>query len=82
MSKAEERQLKSALCDCCSSAAVSAGAAHYAVGRPSDGGLSTGGTNCMVYSAASQGRITHYSPQVSLFAGDIMSDVFSGHGIC
>ncbi|XP_030291105.1 RNA-binding protein 20 isoform X5 [Sparus aurata] len=37
-----------------SSTAVSAGAVHYGVGRPSDGGLNTGGTNSMVYSAQSQ----------------------------
>ncbi|XP_075946956.1 RNA-binding protein 20 [Anarhichas minor] len=37
-----------------SSSVVSAGAVHYAVGRSSDGGLNPGGTNAMVYSAASQ----------------------------
>ncbi|CAJ1053237.1 RNA-binding protein 20 [Xyrichtys novacula] len=36
------------------SAVVSAGAVHYDLGRPSDGGLSTGGTNSMVYSGTSQ----------------------------
>uniref|UniRef100_A0AAQ4S6W9 RNA binding motif protein 20 n=1 Tax=Gasterosteus aculeatus aculeatus TaxID=481459 RepID=A0AAQ4S6W9_GASAC len=37
-----------------SSAVVSAGAAHYSVGRSSDGGLNPVGMNSMVYSAASQ----------------------------
>ncbi|XP_056265362.1 RNA-binding protein 20 isoform X2 [Pseudoliparis swirei] len=37
---------------------VSAGAVHYAVGRSSDGGLNHGGTNSMVYSAASQDEST------------------------
>ncbi|XP_058497486.1 RNA-binding protein 20 isoform X1 [Solea solea] len=37
-----------------SSAGGSAGAVHYTVGRPSDGGLNPAGTNSMVYSAASQ----------------------------
>ncbi|XP_030596493.1 RNA-binding protein 20-like [Archocentrus centrarchus] len=37
-----------------SSAVVSAGAIHYAVGRPSDGGLNPGGTSPIVCSAASQ----------------------------
>lgn len=71
MSKAGERQLKSAFSDCCSSAVVSAGAVHYAVGRPSEGGLNPGGTNSMVYSSASQGRMVHLSPQVPPFASDV-----------
>ena len=75
MRKAGERQLKSAFSDCCSSAVVSAGAVHYSVGRPSDGGLNAGGTNSMVYSSASQGRIKYLSPHVSLFALSV-SNVF------
>ncbi|XP_034543135.1 RNA-binding protein 20 [Notolabrus celidotus] len=37
-----------------SSAVVSAGAVHYSLGRPLDGGVSTRGTNSMVYSGTSQ----------------------------
>ncbi|XP_074519009.1 RNA-binding protein 20 [Halichoeres trimaculatus] len=37
-----------------SSAVVSAGAVHYALGRPLDGGVGTRGTNSMVYSGTSQ----------------------------
>lgn len=54
-------RLKSAVYDCCSSAVLSAGAVQYPVGRPSDGGLIPGGTNSMVFSASSQGRVTHCS---------------------
>lgn len=56
--KAGHRQLKSAVYDCHSSSAVPAGAVHFAITGPSDGSLNTGGTNSLVYSAASQGRIT------------------------
>lgn len=59
MSEAGERQLKSACCDCCSSAAVPAGTVHYTISGPSDGGLSAGGTNSTVYSTASLGRSAH-----------------------
>ncbi|XP_042341838.1 RNA-binding protein 20 isoform X2 [Plectropomus leopardus] len=53
-----------------SSAVVSAGAVHYAVGRPSDGSLNPGGTNSMVYSAASQdvssGATPSYLPAAAM----------------
>uniref|UniRef100_UPI0037E72C64 RNA-binding protein 20 n=1 Tax=Semicossyphus pulcher TaxID=241346 RepID=UPI0037E72C64 len=52
-----------------SAAVVSAGAVHYAVGRPLDGGLSTAGTNSMVYSAASQdvsGANASYLPAAAM----------------
>ncbi|KAF1394961.1 hypothetical protein PFLUV_G00006550 [Perca fluviatilis] len=53
-----------------SSAVVSAGAVHYPVGRSSDGGLNPGGTNSMVYSAASQdvssGANTSYLPAAAM----------------
>nr|XP_046264067.1 RNA-binding protein 20 isoform X2 [Scatophagus argus] len=53
-----------------SAIAVSAGAVHYAVGGPSDGGLNTRGTNSMLYSAASQdvssGANTSYLPAAAM----------------
>ncbi|XP_060920332.1 RNA-binding protein 20 [Labrus mixtus] len=52
-----------------SSAVVSAGAVHYTHSRPSDGGLSTGGTNSMVYSSASQdvsGANASYLPAAAM----------------
>lgn len=59
--QAGERKLKSFFCDCCSSAADSAGAAQY-IGRPSDGSLNPGGTKPSVCCAASQGGPSHPSP--------------------
>ncbi|XP_041642054.1 RNA-binding protein 20 [Cheilinus undulatus] len=52
-----------------SSAVVSAGAVHYTLGRPSDGSLSTGGANSMVYSATSQdvsGANASYLPAAAM----------------
>ncbi|XP_076585367.1 RNA-binding protein 20 [Chaetodon auriga] len=66
-----------------SSAAVSAGAVHYAVGRPSDGGLSTGGTNSMVYSAAGQdvssGANTSYLPAAAMKTYPMSDTGFASH---
>ncbi|XP_051241308.1 RNA-binding protein 20 isoform X1 [Dicentrarchus labrax] len=66
-----------------SSAGVSAGAVHYAVGRPSDGGLNTGGTNSMVYSAASQdvssGANTSYLPAAAMKTYPMSDTGFSSH---
>ncbi|XP_029288727.1 RNA-binding protein 20 isoform X2 [Cottoperca gobio] len=66
------------------SAVVSAGAVHYAVGRPSDGGLISGGTNSMVYSAASQdvsaGANASYLPAAAMKTYPTSSDTgFSSH---
>lgn len=65
---AGERELKSAFHDCCSSAVVSSGAAHYAVGRPLDGALNSGSTNSMI--TAGQGRIP-VTPALCLFSLEV-----------
>ncbi|KAM9362844.1 LOW QUALITY PROTEIN: RNA-binding protein 20 [Symphorus nematophorus] len=66
-----------------SSAAVSAGAVHYTVGRPSDGGLNTGGTNSMVYSTASQdvssGANTSYLPAAAMKTYPLSDTGFASH---
>lgn len=63
VSTAERRQLNSAFCDCCSSAALPAGAVQYAIGGPSERGVNAGDTNAMAYSAAAgQGRSSPRSP--------------------
>ncbi|XP_044046570.1 RNA-binding protein 20 isoform X3 [Siniperca chuatsi] len=66
-----------------SSAVVSAGAVHYAVGRPSDGGLNTGTTNSMVYSAASQdvssGANTSYLPAIAMKTYPMSDTGFASH---
>ncbi|XP_056228869.1 RNA-binding protein 20 [Seriola aureovittata] len=66
-----------------SSAVVSAGAVHYAVSRPSDGGLKSGGTNSMVYSAASQdvssGANTSYLPAAAMKTYPMSDTGFASH---
>ncbi|XP_070842758.1 RNA-binding protein 20 [Chaetodon trifascialis] len=66
-----------------SSAAVSAGAVHYTVCRPSDGGLSTGGSNSMVYSAAGQdvssGANTSYLPAAAMKTYPMSDTGFASH---
>lgn len=61
-----ERQLKSARCDCCSSAGAAGAAAgaatHYAVAGPADGGLNSAGSSSMVYSSTCQGRTASAGP--------------------
>ncbi|XP_067437973.1 RNA-binding protein 20 isoform X1 [Thunnus thynnus] len=63
--------------------AVSAGAVHYAVGRPSDGGLNTGGTNSMIYSAASQdvssGTNASYLPAAAMKTYPMSDTGFTSH---
>ncbi|XP_063740045.1 RNA-binding protein 20 isoform X2 [Eleginops maclovinus] len=66
-----------------SSAVVSAGAVHYSVGRPSDGGLNNGGTNSMVYSSASQdvsgGANASYLPAAAMKTYPTSDTGFSSH---
>ncbi|XP_059196708.1 RNA-binding protein 20 [Centropristis striata] len=66
-----------------SSAVVSAGAVHYAVGRPSDGGLNPGGTNTMVYTSASQdvssGANTSYLPAAAMKTYPTSDAGFASH---
>ncbi|XP_053186641.1 RNA-binding protein 20 [Scomber japonicus] len=65
------------------SAVVSAGAVHYTVGRPSDGGLNTGGTNSMIYSAASQdvssGANASYLPAAAMKTYPMSDTGFTSH---
>ncbi|KAM3624562.1 uncharacterized protein V6R79_024917 [Siganus canaliculatus] len=66
-----------------SPAAVSAGAGHYTVGRPSDGGLNTEGANSMVYSAPSQdassGANTSYLPAAAMKTYPMSDTGFAAH---
>ncbi|XP_074485300.1 RNA-binding protein 20 isoform X2 [Sebastes fasciatus] len=64
-----------------SSAVVSAGAVHYAVGRPSDGSLNPAGTNSMVYSAASQdaGANASYLPPAAMKTYPTSDTGFASH---
>ncbi|XP_069570691.1 RNA-binding protein 20 [Brachyistius frenatus] len=66
-----------------SSAVLSAGAVHYAVGRPSDGGLNAGGTNPMVCSAASQdvssGASTSFLPITAMKTYPMSDTGFASH---
>ncbi|XP_023145702.2 RNA-binding protein 20 isoform X1 [Amphiprion ocellaris] len=66
-----------------SSAVVSAGAAHYAVGRPSDGNLNAAGTNTMACSAASQdvssGASTTYLPATAMKTYPMSDTGFPSH---
>ncbi|XP_033967292.1 RNA-binding protein 20 isoform X1 [Pseudochaenichthys georgianus] len=66
-----------------SSAVVSAGAVHYSVGRPSDGGLNAGGTSSMVYSSASQdvstGANASYLPAAAMKIYPTSDTGFSSH---
>lgn len=65
------------------SAVISAGAVHYAVSRPSDGALNTGGTNSMVYSAACQdvssGGSASYLPAAAMKTFPISDTGFTSH---
>ncbi|KAM9857385.1 RNA-binding protein 20 [Aulostomus maculatus] len=65
------------------SAVVSAGAVHYPVGRPSDGGLNTGGTNSMIYSAASQdvstGATASFLPAAAMKTYPLSNTGFTSH---
>ncbi|XP_018535238.1 RNA-binding protein 20 isoform X2 [Lates calcarifer] len=66
-----------------SSAVVSAGAVHYTVGRPSDGGLNPAGTNSMVYSIAGQdvssGANTSYLPAAAMKTYPTSDTGFASH---
>ncbi|XP_028256646.1 RNA-binding protein 20 isoform X2 [Parambassis ranga] len=64
-----------------SSAVVSAGAVHYAIGRPSDGGLNPGGTNPMICSAASQDVTsgTSYLPVTAMKTYSMSDTGFASH---
>ncbi|XP_039469025.1 RNA-binding protein 20 isoform X1 [Oreochromis aureus] len=65
------------------SAVVSAGATHYAVGRPSDGGLNPAGTNPIVCSAASQdvssGASMSYLPATAMKTYPTPDTGFASH---
>ncbi|KAM9315323.1 RNA-binding protein 20 [Pholidichthys leucotaenia] len=65
------------------SGVVSVGAVHYAVGRPSDGGLNPTGTNPMVCPAAvqdvSSGTSTSYSPATAMKTYPLSEVGFSSH---
>ncbi|KAM7418792.1 hypothetical protein PAMA_016088 [Pampus argenteus] len=65
------------------SAVVSTGAVHYTVSRPSDGGLNTGGTNSMIYSAASQdvssGANASYLPAAAMNTFPMSDTGFTSH---
>ncbi|XP_034044538.1 RNA-binding protein 20 [Thalassophryne amazonica] len=64
------------------SAAVSAGGVHYAVGRPSDGGLNTGGISSVVYSAPSQdvsSANASYLPTATMKSYPVTDTGFTSH---
>ncbi|XP_072240054.1 RNA-binding protein 20 [Leuresthes tenuis] len=66
-----------------SSGVASAGAVHYAVSRPSDGGLNPGGTNPIVCSASSQdvssGTNTSYLPATAMKTFPMSDTGFTSH---